>query len=682
MNRHQSSIRSGETRLIYEYLPEWLAGMEDDFIQFDGLVSDTDLCNFLQELKPIPFYRYMTRYLLSRYPDTSRRLAEQLNCTTDDYKEFLAEKIFDEITVNPTDKRKPLQKEFSRLVWNAFIANGFGIMQQDQLRVYGHLEKPDLLWDFSRLREALFAREIKDHTFFVLALGLNMNIQDVFVFLQKALLRRQLSPYHPNETLLQLCLERGSGNLIRLYRDLQAAYSATICHKGRSETLLPGKLLDTLLSSIQPGTLCQVTPELQVWLAKYKSALESPASDAASPNQAFFDLYQELNKTLGPELHNVAETQLLLPCGTVSVFVKPECNLTIPADTVFFDSDGNPIAVSTAEVSTLSWNTAQSIEVEVWAKKPIDKTSFHIPKHQTFSCIKDEKVVFTLQNKSAVKAEGAKARDGKYYLRATLEGVCNGETRLPAGTLFTYNKTEFETKTDVFFSRLPVPVEARAEAAGDDVRFIPKNTLCSTNLPPEEQCKICNIQHPPLKRQQKGVDGVSRFLQYLYHPCAPRDRDMILGHVADAFPSMEKREAIAHFVALLDPVLSGNRLTDTRRTQLKQANKPLVKRAELLTLAFLMFSIKLQTSYNTDTALPVDSFFSQFSGARDAWEQASDMHDCLNSYLETYGFHALYYANSYDRLLHYLSLFENPFAAYQLLWCIYLTCKQEMEVLV
>ncbi len=663
MSSYTASIRSGETRLISDILPDWIldeqnAWDNEDFISWEALLQEPQLHRFLTRLHPIPFYRYMTRYLLSRYPDISQEHAAVCALPAHERQNSLAQLIFAEI--QQRRKSKPLQNCLTQRVYADLVANGFGT---ENGLLAGSLTDPQLQWDQARLREVLFSETIGERQLFLLALGLQMSMDDLTCFLQKVLLRKPLDALIPEEALLQICVEKGTGDRLRLYDELWKAYDTVTEKQPRKQVHYdsPGNeaaaRLEAFLSQSQQ--LSSVTPELLNWMAGYKYVLHHYDFAQRPENQRVLKLFEAVKDSLAMDIKEFDVIQAEPPVGTVRVYYDSKKPLTIPAGTLFLDKDGNAVAESLQAVSTAASDQEQEISFEVFSEYPVSGGGNGLEKHQEFNYEWPKKPRPILKNKSKIKKEGTKCPDGYYYHRATLVGMLTSGAKFPAGTKFQCGDMILINREEVSFCYLDVPVVAyRKQSDQPFPDAIPRNTITALQMPNTENL---TIEHSRLTRRQRIDKNVSLCMEFLYGPTSIADYVQV--HTkADG-------EAFVHpevYAALLQPILQGMRLTDTRLSQIKKSGKPAVKRHELLTVAFLYHMVREQMEREIN-----DPASASFTFSSDAWEQAIAMQTFVNKELETYGFHPLYLPNPYDCLLAYLALCEEPLYAYKLLWGLF-----------
>lgn len=665
MSSQVSSIRSGDTRLLSDVLPDWILDEQntwdnDDFISLDALMKEQQLPRFLTQLHSIPFYRYMTRYLLNRYPELWQESPEVCHLPTEERQAAFIQLVFAEVQRNR--KSKPLQNRLTQRVFSDFTANGCAA---DDSHIIGSLVDTDVQWDFARLREMLFGDTIHDRPLFVLAIGLRMSTEDLSSFLQKVLLRRSLDALIPEEAFLQICLQKGTGDLLSLYRALLDTYNTCVASKPRSQVQLHDAMDNDAVARLarflaQSGTIGTITPELRKWISHYKYVLTNYDFSKRPETLRFLKLMEGVRSMLDLEIREYAEGRAEAPAGTVRIYYPPDSQLTLPAGTCFLDQDGNIVAESLQEVSTVESGQEHEITLEVFSKEPLVQPGKELEKHQPFCCQLTDDSNLILWNKSKIKKEGTKEPNGERYQRATLVGRSLAGVDIPANTEFTCGNHTLINRERFSSCYIDVPVEA-CRVPGKNVYpdAIPRNTIQSLQLPAKHQGIVLDIKHSRLTRRNRSETNRSLCMEYLYSATS-------ISHHIDTLSEIAGDESF--YAQLLSPILQGKRLTDTRISQLRILGAPALKRHELLTISFLYYLSPQQQAQQQQDAI-----------SSDAWEQAQYMQALVNRELTECGFHPLYLPNAYDCLLAYLTLCGEPIQTYRFLWGILRKANQEAE---
>ena len=657
-------------------------------MEMDDLLTRPLLHEFLSELKPVPFYRYMVRYLLARYPAL---------CPND--PETLVKAVYAEIETG--GKSKKLQNRLRDEALQTFAANGFGAADE---QVRGSLTDPHVYWKPSRLREVLLGESIEEEKFFLLALGLGMDIEDVTVFLQKVLLRRPLDPFVPMEGLLQVCLQAECADRYGLFRHLWDTYK--ICAQRvqieeerasrREKTVTDRAVAKANLWALQQkcaGSLAEtlsVTEEMQ----DYVRTVELVDWTKLPEKQAFDQQIKKIKKAFAQMDKQETRQYSVLPEGAIRVYYAPNSALEIPAGTEFCDAAGRVIAESVKTVSTADFAAGREISFEVFSKMPLYEKFQAVEKHQVFRCGLPGCEALRLKNKSRIKKIDVEQPDEPLYLRATLTGTVVGDVAFPRGTEFWCSVCKDRKKCGktgqcehcedaascpnckrivminrepLSFCYLEVPVQAREPEAGEAwPEAISRNAIVSANLREEARAQITGIEHPRLTARQRADQNASLFMEYFYGPrdigdCVDEGADLPL----EAYPR------------LLGPVLRGMRLSDARISELKTKGYPAVKRHELLTAVFLQ---RAMTYYK---AVPEELLQEKELPEhlpQDGLDQGFDLRREADRVLQEAGFYGIYLPNPYDSLLAYLSTCLYPADVYRRLWGMLRWAKQKEDV--
>ena len=686
-------VASGETRLVSDVLPKWIYDetviLSDDydncFAEMDDVQSGLKLHEFLEKLRPIPFYRYMVRYLLTRYPDFCDTSPEVASLPDDERLEALAKMVYAEIQAGR--KSKPLQNRLLRAVLETFAANGCVI---NEGAVHGSLTNSGLHWSTARLRELLFSDTIEERQFFVLALGLGMTTADTSAFLQKALLRQSLRDLIPEEGFLRICLETEIGNRYALFQALWSAYSRAEKAQSPGEKKHRHKLTDPEEVQRALDVLyqqCKTQPEAPMLtngaMQDYWDKATRFDFTKLPENQAFLKAMKKISAGCAEnidkeEFHKYSS----LPFGNITVEYRPGSQFTIPSGTVFCDKDGRPVAESLQEVSTVASGVMREIELKVFSRDPIVENVASIEKHSVFRCrlAKDAPPEYAvhrdlcgqivLQNKSRIKGCGVEGADRRYYLRGTLTGRVPEGAAFPDGTEFyleggTPDSCQvFINRGTVSFYNLEVPVQALPGENEEWPVAISRNAIVSAQLPAETLACICGIHHSRLTAQIRTDKNASLLMEYFFGPMPAGDFDDYQedeqGHVSD-------------YPCLLEPVLRGKRLSDTRISKIRKTGYPPVKRHDLLTALFLQEAVTLYKKTARDWMCEHKS-----EKLEDGQAQGLDLQIKVDASLSAAGFCKMYLPNPYDALLAYLSLHLDPAEAYRRLWGV-LRCAKKQE---
>ena len=654
--KENPAIRSGFTSEYISRLPQWIeAEQNSPFYNWDSLIAQRQTGDLLRRIRPVPFYRYMVRYLVQRHPVECKALAQDLSISSN-WEEALIAAVFSEIEAAP--KRKPIQKALATLVMADFTANGCGAGEGF---VQGNLLDSAVRWDVLGLREVLFGSTISDERFFLLALGMHMPYEDVELFLQKVLLRTGLDLWQPLETMLYLCIRHGSGCKLDLLRCLMSAYRAV---KPNAAPMIAVSETATLHSLAQEAVekvtgkhfvLDGIKAEIITFLEEYAAILSTQVSYRRSSNRTFHALVEEFMALTKTDRALFTETmrEPVSPyaTGTVRLFYTPGACFTVPQGTVFAaqgKKEGmqgvlNCTCVTTAAVSTPDVLPQQTVTMAVKCTTPVTSETKEVPGKTLFRTDLPSLQGAAIHNYSKFKAAGKKFPDGKRYLTGKLTVTCAGGTAIPKGTLFFADGLFFESLAPVEGGAyIVLPVKCQAE----DV-YIPKNKV-SLASPAPDTWLFTGMENDTISLPVRSSLNEGELCSYLYHPADKPNYWVMPGD--EALPPEE-------YAALLHPILTGVRLTPTRLTVLHQQSRESASRKELLTAAFLCYCARCQL---TDTEEAFDSL-----------TQLTGMLQSVNEVLRSAGYHELYLPNPYDCLLAYLATCEEPLYAFKNIWGIY-----------
>ena len=698
MSSGNSAVKSGETRLMPEVLHDWVYDekviLSDDsfnlFMEMDDLLKRPVLHEFLSELKPVPFYRYMVRYLLDRCPELCDQCLEMQEIL-ETKRAALAKAVYAEIETG--GKSKKLQNRLRDKVLQIFAANGFCV---DDALVRGSLTDATLHWKHGRLREVLLAETIDENKFFLLALGLGMDIEDVNIFLQKVLLRRGLDPLVPMEGILMVCLQAECADRYKLFQVLWETYKTCVQQvreeanetSRRDKTITDRTLVKAKLSAVQRKCVEALSANdcIRAEMQDYVQTVERVDWRNLPENKAFEKQIKQIKKAFGKLDKKDVRQYSDLPEGTIQVHYEAGSSLEIPVGTVFCDAVGNAIAESTKTVSTADFAMGREITFGVVSKMPIYEKFSPVEKHQVFRCGRVGCEEMRFKNKSRIKETDVGQPDEPVYLRATLTGTVIGDVEFAQGTEFwcrackdrkkCSQNGQCETCEDaatcpnckiitminrepISFCYLEVPVQACEPKEGAAwPEAIPKDAIVAAKLSEEAQRVITKISHSRLNKQQRADKNASLFMEYFYGPKDIKD------YVDEKDDLGEKVDLpLEEYPRLLKPFLRGMRLTDARISELKTKGYPSVKRHELLTAVFLQ---RAMTCYKEVPEEELESL--PINLPQDGQDQSFDLQREADSVLREAGFYGIYLPNPYDVLLTYLSMCLYPAEVYRRLW--------------
>ncbi len=676
-------ITSGYTKEFSASLPQWYR-QEDtaDQIQgWDELMEQKDTYALLRRLQPVPFYRYILRYLIAAHCADLKRAAKSggIDPNKRDWENAYAQAVFQEIEENP--KRKPLLKAVAQLVMNDFAANGCSPEDKSDA-VYGSLTE-DTLWNLDAVRKTLSARTIQDSKFFALALGLNMSLEDTELFLQKVLLRGALDLRLPEEMLLYLTLKHIPTGKREFYRSALEKFRTVKAKKPRETaptgTIYYQSMAQTAVSTIEAKhiTFDGKSQEFLTFLAEYKALQAEEVQRSAT--RRFLSLVSRFKSLCAAEIADQSTAKFAeveQAEGQLHITFQPGTDLRIPKGTVFTGkAKGKPYECTATETVEAKLPPLAQVVIPVAYR---GQGSGTVAAHTTFTCALE--ALQGIENHSKLKPNKATSKvTGKLFAR------CAWGAHIPAGTVFTANGEEYvSTEAVPVMPYALVPVQSVRE--NED---IPRDTITQPQTPFPTAENITAITHGKMtchredaigEKKQKGQTAPEqdicpdyRLCGYLYAPA--EGRNFFQSHSKDrsAAALLGLQEETGHsardLAQALGQILEGTALTPTRFTLLRKQAGTTVKRHEVLTLAFLIEMYRAE--FRWEKADPE----AEESWSESCWELISGVLQRVNEALRDCAFHEVYLPNPYDCLLVYLFTCCEPLSAFRNLWGIYLDEK-------
>lgn len=222
-------------------------------LELEDILNSPSTYALMQQLKPVSFFRFLVYYLVHQH-------AEDLSgagYAADSREERL--RCIEEIcsVMKPVGLAGRSQKEAdavrrSRRMRDYLVER----MMEDMVRNHiaqrntepngkiTYLVPVDLQDDCHKKRLSLhacrttfFADRISDDLFFVLALGLQMTLADVEIFLKKALRRTGIDFWNITEVAVYLCLTCRIEQKLQFCVELRKRYKAMDCVDGEQQTL-------------------------------------------------------------------------------------------------------------------------------------------------------------------------------------------------------------------------------------------------------------------------------------------------------------------------------------------------------------------------------------------------------------------------------------------------------------
>lgn len=676
-------ITSGYTKEFSASLPQWYRREEtaDQIQGWDELMEQRDTYALLRRLQPVPFYRYILRYLIAAHSADLKRAAKSggIDPNKKDWENAYALAVFREIEDNP--KRKPLLKAVTQLVMNDFAANGCA-PEDKQDAVFGSLTE-DTLWNLDAVRKTLSSKTIQDSKFFALAVGLNMSLEDTELILRKVLLRGGLDLRQPEEMLLYLALKYVPTDKRSFYRGAMEKFKSLKPQKPQemppTGTVFYQSMTQAAVRQIEQKhiTFDWKSQEFVAFLAEYKALQAQEVQRSAT--RRFLELVSRFKRLCAGEIADQSTARFAeveQAEGQLRITFRPGAELTIPKDTVFTGkAKGKPYECAATETVVAKLPPLAEVVIPVAYR---GQGSGAVAAHTGFACNMEE--VSDIQNHSKLKPNKATGQiTGKLFAR------CAWGAEIPAGTIFTAGEEEYAS-TEAVSVQPWVMVPVRALRENED---IPRDTIKQVQKSFPAQKVITGITHSKMtchredalqeKKQKNGEmpdnDACPdyRLCSYLYAPAegqnffdshrAERGAVSLIGLQEDAGPSAQE------LAQALGEILDGTALTPTRFTLLRKQAGTTVKRHEVLTMAFLLEMYRAE--FRWEKADPDG----EENWAESCWELISGVLQRVNEALRDCSFHEVYLPNPYDCLLVYLFTCCEPLSAFRNLWGIYLDEK-------
>lgn len=721
------SIRSDYTRKYTEALPSWYTQEkpQQDLAAWDDLVQERDTRALLERIRPVPFYRYMVRYLTEKFSEEceSQARVHGLSGEGAALRNAFLEKVWAAVEQDAPEKNT-IKKFYAELVMDSFAAHGCCGRPR---MAYGDIEEPRTLLDITDLRDLIFKQNISDSHFFMLALGLNMSREDAELFLKKVLLRTGLDYRLPLEAFLSLCLGSDSKQKLSLLRDMlslcQNKEFAPIPYRSREQgTQMLQSLAEQFVRSAAPEIFLAgtVTEEVCTFIGNYKFLLSASNQYRRSSAEVFRGIWEELEEVLAEELEDFNKVRKehigSYATGSVLVYLKTGAELTVPEGTLFeakghFLQDGekqsqallDTTLISTREVSSKEAASQITYELPVCSLFPAPETGApEIRAHTVFTSSLPELSGAHIENHSKFKVDKT-ASGGEKYFRGKLYVTCDVGLTIPEGTVFQCDSGAFQnTKSASSDLVLDLPVRCL-----DDNIYIPKNKVIQTGHPLLREPHVLRLGNDTISLPKDQNIRGGRICVYLYHK---EDRPNFLPTMYGIAPEQRQlqeensRKLLADHARLLESVLKGTQIRDDRLYHLLNDSLVKPRRDELLTAIFLLYAAKQQFEglslkqwedrrLRAEAALRRQELEEQIQFSAETTYEAAEgkvkrdftpvernlyaLIQDINSTLTMCGFHELYLPNPYDCFLAYLATCESPLDAYQNFWSIYLSCRAE-----
>lgn len=677
-------------------------------LELEDILNSPSTYALMQQLKPVSFFRFLVYYLVHQH-------AEDLSgagYAADSREERL--RCIEEIcsVMKPVGLAGRSQKEAdavrrSRRMRDYLVER----MMEDMVRNHiaqrntepngkiTYLVPVDLQDDCHKKRLSLhacrttfFADRISDDLFFVLALGLQMTLADVEIFLKKALRRTGIDFWNITEVAVYLCLTCRIEQKLQFCVELRKRYKAMDCVDGEQQTLqnaVPWTqvLADRarqLVTSMGNHRLTADAEELTAFLTQYKAITAGEGTYTHSRTKCFLRLKDQLEKnmeTIGRYSQNasslVGEPQASVinghaAEGMIQVYYPTDTSVCIPKGTVF-----TGMLAGKQEKKTVRFFSTREIcspdkEAFVTVKVPVEgeETVCHRDKKQdigylprgTSGCTCDGFPEVWIEIGSTFKANGRISETTR--IRGNMTVHCPRTINIPRGTIFrapngnVYHSLQDITNvydmggTSCFCLDVPVRGEGEMDAAKKHTDFTIEGRL--------EQKEAIVAVHNRQKIGRIGKQIAAEEKKYrlcvllyemdpMFHPI--EEKDFLFG-----------QQDPAVCMQIFGSILAGHKLNDTFFSKLHHHTAE-VDRDKLLTIAFLAEMSKKELPFG----LEQEDMEEQLTPR----EQLLDVMQSVSDVLTQCGFYEVYLPNPYETLMLSLCTCDEPLQLYRSLWSRY-----------
>lgn len=705
LKRNQDKVSSNQTAVFEAKITHWY---EDETKQsnvhqkpgnrkvtvelqnWEELYTIPDSAELLQKLHRVPFYRYMIRYLVYTFSDKLEEEAQKqgMDCSNGWEERYAGYLIAQRESEKETDRLRML----TDLVWNAFETNGCGISGRTP-KVLGNLNGTKK-WNYEDLETVLFGKEIRISDFFALAFGLDMNYEDLTMFLQKVLKRSQLNLWNEDEFLIYICFQRVQGRKIDFYRWAKQEWKVLPEKKGVFE--IPGQttVLRTQLDQMLTRQMSQIQTFCMEEFNEQMHDIEGTES-AKIALDAIRDLLSGYKYLLG---HRGDYKRTALRCagkrltelktfcqedmeeyltsmkeeqnyahGTVRVSYDAAHGICIPEGTRFFqkakDRDGNQETVWYTALSQVCGEKMDEVETDVTVicteftckhEKNKDNTGY-LPNKTALKTDLDGIHTATASHALSKPIKKKSDPEDAYHVSGVIKISCKPGLVIPKQTAFYANGFTYVTTKEIICETVAeVPVRCEKENWEATINQIQN---CESQI--EGMIRVGNtkISLRSARNEEENRTGGTLY-RYLYTP----SEDLICGDNSISDKNTE----------YLPEILEGTMFSATKLWQIEKQKDVEITRNDILTLSFL--SQMAEIEFDQSEYMEIQAQVNEADTVRqELFEDryAEFLHQ-TNRDLSSCGFQGLYLANPYDCLLAYMTTCSEPLTAFRNLWAVYL----------
>ena len=598
--------------------------------------------DYFDYIRDNPFRRFIVRYLLDVYGEM---ICPKL------FSEMKKEEWLDtgsELILNEMDRSEGMDyadspeilKKLADEVFNIFVQNSFYIKYtaETPFRVLGAVSRgiPSkgkkkfvklIEWDRNDILQKLRAKKlavdfsdstdlISDDAFFAFAFGLDMEYEDIVLFMTKVLRRTTFNLWNWREFLLYISYRYAKGSRYQFYLKIKEAYEDEKNTARKPKTGSMGEELSTRMVQSRVGQILEKLEDGR------NIALDEDGKLPEEVIQCICE-YKYIIQNAGDYMRTaVRKGQELL----MKFEEYADRDLQMKKADNDVDDDYYEISRELEHREERYYNEALDTNIS----KGFIRTK----------TAKSEKPDEKKKEKDPLPEQKAM---GKVII------TCDEDTSLviPAGTIFT--KIEKKTGRKVEFRSLE---DRKIESADEKVcveiwvESVGSGKGCDARKNEITQCSIENWQKKfklenkrigfKQKPKQSGAQ-YGKICNYLYYS----------GNLDDLSNYMDQERT-----RKLGEVLEGTRLTDTKLSQIRRGKAAHISRNDLMTLNFLVFTYEIDEIEDPDA---VDASFRQRT----------------NDLLTECGYYELYEPNPYEAFLLWLINGEDRMYWYQSLWSWY-----------
>lgn len=626
------NVRSGWTTEVEERQDKWYLteGMDAESVEWEDLFQIGSPDEFTDTYFPeVYFYHYIRRYVATHAKERFVEIAKEYQCNLNETNGL--EKFLDLLS-EPSESDEKLKRKFTEVVSK--------ILRENEAEI-----------DQNTLKGILFSKDITLESFWPLAFGLKMSVEDVNLFLQRAFRREKLNPWEEREMLLLNTFTFGQGNLSEYYRQLSEVYEEVAELDAETEmstlntTYLSENIADyrirehKVLEPFSPHS-----DEMKAHLGRLKGMLKHREDYQRTAVKKFLELYKQLERIMEADLKEYyqAKGDADMPTGKVMIYPAEGMN-HFKKGTVFVERGGQvrytlieDVSMKEEEEGVLCVRALKAGEYGLLEKKSL----FEFTEEKYRSLKGENRSKF----KRGKKTSSEDPVEGKVYLHLSETVTIPKGTRLKSGDFL------FETTEDF---RHEVAIKGKIRCNRRD-HYLKAGEFLQLAKQPERAVKIYNS----VVQKQRGGKA---FLPVLYYD----DGEYVF-----------ERQFVHSNPRLLSSVLDGTKITPTDISNLKNNNAENISRSKLLSLIFMTYTSEkwnyykklegteekeqMKKAFEDSTCVDISK-----SNARMRYE---DFVLKSNDTLAKCGMEGIYLGNPYDMYLSYLLVAEDPLQAFRFLW--------------